>query len=109
MAGDTKLKQLQTDHGSEYLLHEFDTHLKACGTVCSLTIHDTPEENGMSECLNCTLLEHTCAMLLTVDLPKFLWTESVQHMMWLKNCTSMCALGRKTPFEMLHKSKPNLE
>jgi len=40
----TKLKQLQTDCSGKYLSHEFDAHLKACGTVCSLTIHDTPEE-----------------------------------------------------------------
>ena len=43
-----------------------------------------------------------------VDLPKFLWMESVQHTVWLKNQTSMCALDRKTPYEILHKMKPDL-
>jgi len=81
----TKLKCLQTDHGGKYLSHDFDTHLKAHNTVCSHTVHDTPEENGISEHLNHTLLEHTCAMHLAVDLPKFLWAKSVQQMTWLKN------------------------
>jgi len=67
------------------LSDEFSAHLKSKGMVRSLTVHDTPEENGVSERLNCTLLEHTRAMHLAVGLPKFLWTESVQHAVWLKN------------------------
>jgi len=63
----------------------------------------------MSEHLNHTLLEHACAMLIAVDLPKFLWAKSVQHATWLKNHTLTCTLNGKTPFEMLHKEKPNLE
>jgi len=54
MQHTAKLKQFQMDHGGEYLSHEFDTHLKACRTVHSLTIQDTPEENSVSECINCT-------------------------------------------------------
>jgi len=104
-----KLKWSQTDCGGKYPLNYFNTHLKGCGIVCSLTVHDTPEENGMSECLNYTLLEHACTTLIAADLPKFLWAESVQHVTWLKNHTSTHALNGKTPFEMLHKEKPNLE
>src|SRR5882672_6146645 len=104
-----KIKCLQMDHGGEYLSHDFDTHLKAHGTVCSLTVHNTPEENGIYEHLNHTLLEHACAMHPSTDLPKFLWAESVQHATWLKNHTSMQALNGKTPFEMLFKQKPKLE
>jgi len=33
-----KLKKLETDNGGEYLSKEFTTHLRACGTVHSLTI-----------------------------------------------------------------------
>ena len=53
-----KIKHLQTDQGGGYLSHEFTTHLKSKGTIRSLTVHDTPEENGVSEQLNWTLLEH---------------------------------------------------
>ena len=103
-----KVKCLQTDRGGEYLSQEFTTHLKSKGTVRSLTVHDTPEENGVSEHLNRTLLEHARAMILTVDLPKFLWTESVQHVVWLKNRTSTRALDSKMPYELVHGTKPNL-
>ena len=68
-----------------------------------------PEENGVSEHLNRTLLEHARAMLLTAGLPKFLWFETIRHATWLKNCMSTCTLNGKTPFEMRYKEKPNLE
>jgi transposase InsO family protein len=68
-----RLKRLQTDRGGEYPSDTFTAHLKSKGTVRSLMVHDTPEENGVSEWLNRTLLEHARAMHLTASLPKFLW------------------------------------
>jgi len=104
-----KLKKLQTDCRGEYLSEEFTAHLKIRGTVHSLTVHDTPKENGVPEHLNHMLFEHMCAMMLASGLPKFLWTETVQHATWIKNCTATCALNGKTPYEMLFKSKPHLK
>jgi transposase InsO family protein len=69
---DAKIKRLQTDRGGEYLSEAFTARLKSKGTVRSLTVHDTPEENGVSERLNRTLLEHARAMHLAANLPKFL-------------------------------------
>ena len=101
-------KVLQLDRGGEYLLKDFDNHLKANGTIRSLTVHDTPEENGVAERLNCTLLEHARAMLMTAQLPKTLWPETIHHGVWLKNRTSMHALNGKTPYEVMHKTKRDL-
>jgi hypothetical protein len=42
------------------------------------------------------------------DLPKFLWTESVQHAAWLKNRMMTYQLDGKTPFEMMFGNKPDL-
>jgi hypothetical protein len=103
-----KIKHLQTDHGGEYLSDAFTSHLKLKGTVRSLTVHDMPEENGVSERLNRTLLEHARAMHLTAELPKFLWTKSVQHAIWLKNRTSTHALDGRTPYMLVHDAKPDL-
>ena len=93
---------------SLYLSHELTEHLKSKGMVRNITIHDTPEENSVSEHLNRTLLEHAWEIHLTIELPKFLWTESVQHAVCLKNCTSMHVLDGKTLYEMVHGTKPDL-
>ena len=107
-----KLKWLQTDHSSKYLSHEFNTHLKAHGTVQSLAVHDTPEGNGMSEGLGCTLLKHAHVMLLAADLPKFLWAESVQHVTWLKNCMEKhhlkCCIRRSLTWKTYLSGAPTL-
>lgn len=105
---NAKLKRLQSDRGGEYISDEFNQYLKSKGTMRSLTVHDMPEQNGVAERLNCTLVEHAHAMHYAADLPKFLWTESIQHAVWLKNRTTTYQLNGKTPFEMLFNKKPDL-
>ena len=82
------IKILQSDCGGKYLLDDFNAYLKRKGTVRHLTVHDTPEENGVTEHLNQTLLEHTHAMIIAANLPKNLWPEAIHHAVWLKNRTS---------------------
>ena len=102
------IKILQLDRGGEYLSKDFNNHLKANSTIRSLTMHDTPEENGVAERLNHTLLEHVRAMLMADQLPKTLWPETVHHAVWLKNRTSTRALNGKTPYEVMYQMKPDL-
>ena len=87
----------------------FTLHLASQGTEQKLTVHDTPEYNGVSECLNQTLLERTRALLHSCKLPKNLWGETIAHVVWLKNRTTTHALpDGKTPYEMLYGRKPDL-
>ena len=103
------IKRLHSDRGGEYLSKEFTNHLKQAGTLWNLTVHDTPEHNGVAKRLNQTLLEKVRAMLHTSQLPKFLWGEAIKHAVWLKNQTSTRALGGKTPYEVYYGTKPNLQ
>jgi hypothetical protein len=54
-----------------------------------LMTHDMLEHNGVTESLNCCLLEHMHAMLHQSGLPKMLWGEALNHAIWLKNCSLM--------------------
>ena len=83
-------------------------HLKWNGTKQKLTIHDTPEHNGVAEHLNRTILEKIRAMLHASGQPKFLWGKAVHHVVWLKNRTPTKALGGLTPFEVAYGRKPDL-
>src|SRR5277367_5895764 len=102
------IKKLWSDRGGEYLSKEFGDHLAQAGTIRNLTVHDTPEHNGIAERLNRTLLEKVRAMLHASQLPKFLWGEAVKHAVYLKNRTSTKAPDGKTPFEIFFGVKPNL-
>src|SRR5258708_37735389 len=48
------IKVLCSDRGGEYLSKDFDQHLAKSGTARKLTAHDTPQLNGIAECLNRT-------------------------------------------------------
>ena len=103
-------KTLRSDRGGEYLGKQFSSYLQSQGTTRKLTVHDTPEYNGISERLNRMLLERTRALLHASKLPKNLWGEAVTHVVWLKNRTPTRALpDGKTPYEMLYGKKPNLK
>ena len=102
------IKVLHTDRGGEYLSHEFTAHLEAQGTERVLTVHDTPQQNGVAERLNGILAEKVRAMLYDSGLPQFLWGEAVNHATWLKNHTLMKALEGRTPFEAVYGKPPNL-
>ena len=46
------IKFLRSDHGGEYLSHEFADHLKQCGIVPQWTLPGTTQWNGVSEWRN---------------------------------------------------------
>ena len=103
------IKVLHSDRGGEYLSEQFINHLAAAGTEQKLTVHDTPEENGIAERLNGVLLERVRALLHASGLPKSLWGEAARHVIWLKNRTSTKAIpSGKTPYELVTGKKPNL-
>ena len=102
------IKVLHSDHRGEYLSTTFDQHLAKAGTVQKLTMHDTPQLNGLTEHLNHTLLECIQAFMHVSGLLKSLWGEVLQHTTWLKNQMAICALDSKTPFAALYGQPPDL-
>ena len=105
---DARVKALRSDRGGEYLTEEFSKHLKAAGTTRKLTVHDTPEYNGVAERLNRTIITKVRAMLHDSGSPHFLWAEATQHAVYLKNRTWTRTLGDTTPYEILTGKKPDL-
>jgi transposase InsO family protein len=105
---NVKIKCLNSDRGGEYLSTEFSDHLKKAGTTRRLTVHDTPEHNGVAERGNRTNLEIVRALLHSSGLPKFLWAEAVSHAVYLRNRTWTRAIGIATPHELLTGRKPNI-
>ena len=72
-------KILHSDCGGKYLSEAFDQHLKSAGTAWQLTVHDTPQLNGVAERLNRTLIECIWVFTHSSSLPKFLWGKALRH------------------------------
>jgi hypothetical protein len=99
---------LHSDRGGEYMSKELIAYLDGKGTARKLTVHDTPEENGVSERLNRTLMEKVRAMLWAAGLPRYLWGKALLHVAYLKNRTSTKALKGHTPYEAINGRPPDL-
>ena len=104
-----KLKTLRTDNGGEYTSKRFEQYLKAEGIRHEKTIPKTPEQNGVSERLNRTLVEGARSMLLDAKLAKSYWAEAVNTAVYLKNRCPTKAVKGKTPYEAWYGKKPNVE
>ncbi|KAE8731030.1 putative LRR receptor-like serine/threonine-protein kinase [Hibiscus syriacus] len=66
-----------TDNGGEYTSEEFDDFCKKEGIKRQFTVVNTPQQNGVAERMNRTLLERTRAILRDVGLEKSFWAEAV--------------------------------
>jgi hypothetical protein len=71
-------------------------------------VHNTPEFNGIAECLNRTLLEHAWAMLHASGLLRSLWGKAVAHACWIKNHSTTRTLDGMMLYEALHSRKPDI-
>jgi hypothetical protein len=103
------MKILHLDRTGEYLGKEFIAYLKLKGTTQKLTVHDTPQHNGVAEHCNHTIVEWIHALLHASRLLKTLWGEAACHVVWLLNCTSTKAVDGKTPYKAAFGKKPDLQ
>ena len=103
-----RVKTLRTDNGGEFTSKQFQAHFKACGVRHELTIPKTPEQNGVAERLNRTLVETTRAMLMDADLPHKFWAEAVSTAAYLRNRSPTTATD-VTPHEAWHGQKPRVQ
>ena len=103
-----KVRILNTDREGEYQGKDFVAYLKSKGTVQKLNVHDTPQQAGVAERRNRTVVERVRALLHASGLPKNLWAEAARHVVWLLNRTTTRAVEGMTPYEAAFGKKPDL-
>ncbi|EOY25675.1 Uncharacterized protein TCM_027059 [Theobroma cacao] len=102
---ESTIKKLRTDIGTEYTSRKFEEYLSRYGIVHQLKITYSPQQNGISERKNRTLMEMARCLLFEKSLPKFFWTETVNTANYLLNIPKTKALVNKTPYETCEVSK----
>ncbi|CAI6343265.1 unnamed protein product [Macrosiphum euphorbiae] len=105
---DLKVSILRCDNGGEYVSNELKRFCSVKGIVVDYTVPYTPEQNGLAERLNRTLVERTRSLLLQSNLSKEMWGEAVLTAAYLGNRLPTHANIKKTPVELWTGSKPNL-
>ena len=67
---EKKIKVLRTDNGGEFCSKEFEELYKKCGMAWQKTTPYTPQQNGVAERMNKTLMQRARSMLSGVWLGK---------------------------------------
>ena len=91
-----QVKTLHSDNGGEYTSKEFALYLAKEGIKHELTTPHTPQQNGVAERLNRTLVEGVRAMLADSKLTHRFWAEALSTMAYLRNRSPTKALGGVT-------------
>ncbi|CAJ2639700.1 unnamed protein product [Trifolium pratense] len=103
-----KIQFLRSDNGKEYTSTQFNLFCEEAGIVHQLTTPYTPEQNGVSERRNRSIMEMARCMLHEKDLPKQFWAEAANTAVYLQNRLPTKVLKDKTPFEAWYGYKPSL-
>lgn len=103
-----KIKILRTDNGREYCSNDFEDFLKSGGIVHQKTNNYTPEQNGLSERSNRTIVERARCLLFEAELEKKFWAEAANTAVYLRNRCTASGIDT-TPYEMWTGRKPNLQ
>ena len=73
-----------------------------------LTIPYNPQQNGVVERKNKSIMEAVKAMIHDQDLPMYLWEELARTTVHVQNQISHNALGNKTPEEIFSDERPKV-
>jgi transposase InsO family protein len=102
------IKAIRSDRGGEYNSHEFNQFLTTHGIAHQLTAPRQPEQNGVAERANRTIVEAARCMLFAANLPPVYWAAAVHAAVYTRNRVPSSATKAKTPFELWTGEKPSL-
>lgn len=104
-----QIKCLRTDRGGEYTSVEFSTFCKDHGVRRQLTTAYTPQQNGVAERKNRTVMNMVRSTLSMRKVPKIFWAEAVNWTFYVLNRCPTFAVKDVTPQEAWSGIKPNVE
>jgi transposase InsO family protein len=103
-----KVKALRRDNGGEYISNEFKNLCAKEGIQRELIAPHNPQQNGVAERKNRTIVGATRAMLHDQGLPLHLWAEACNTTVFVQNRSPHRILGMSTPEEAFIGKKPDV-
>lgn len=105
---EKKVKVFHIDRGEEFNSNEFKRYCEVEGIERHLTTPYTPQQNGVVERCNRTVVEMARSCLEEMRFPAKLWGEEVRHSIYLLNRLPTRALSGITPYEAWSQKKPEV-
>ncbi|GJR82652.1 ribonuclease H-like domain-containing protein [Tanacetum coccineum] len=103
-----KVKIIRCDNGTEFKNNDMNQFCEMKEIKREFSVARTPQQNGVAERKNRTLIEAAKTMLADSLLPTTFWAEAVSTACYVQNRVLVTKPHNKTPYELLHGRPPSI-
>ncbi|GJY71197.1 putative ribonuclease H-like domain-containing protein [Tanacetum coccineum] len=103
-----KVKIIRCDNGTEFKNSEMNQFCEMKGIKREFSVARTPQQNGVAERKNRTLIEAARTMLVDSLLPTIFWAEAINTACYVQNRVLVTKPQNKTPYELLLGRPPSI-
>ncbi|GJX26041.1 putative ribonuclease H-like domain-containing protein [Tanacetum coccineum] len=105
---DKKVKIIRCDNGTKFKNSVMNKFCEKKGIKREFSVARTPQQNGVAERRNRTLIEAARTMLADSKLPTTFWAEAVNTACYVQNRVLVVKPHNKTPYELFRGRTPSL-
>ncbi|GJU17921.1 putative ribonuclease H-like domain-containing protein [Tanacetum coccineum] len=105
---DLRVKVIRCDNGTEFKNRVMNQFCEMKGIKREFSVARTPQQNGVAERKNKTLIEAARTMLADSKLPTTFWAKAVNTACYVQNRVLVIKPHNKTPYELFLGRKPAL-
>nr|GEY81895.1 hypothetical protein [Tanacetum cinerariifolium] len=103
-----KVKVIRSDNGTEFKNNDLNQFCGIKGIKREFSVPRTPQQNGIAERKNMTLIEAARTMLVDSLLPIPFWVEAVNTACYVQNRVLVTKPHNTTPYKLLHGRTPSI-
>lgn len=103
------IQMFRTDRGGEFCSKEFINFCEDTGIQRHYTAPYSPQQNGVVERHNRTVVAMGRSMLKERNVPSQMWGEAIRHAVYVLNRMPTRSLSRMTPYEAWFGKKPHVD
>nr|GEU56890.1 putative ribonuclease H-like domain-containing protein [Tanacetum cinerariifolium] len=104
-----KILKILTDNETEFKNEKMRLFYAKLGIVHHTSIAQMPQQNGVVEKRNRTLVEAARTMLIFLKTSEFLWVEAIATACFTQNRSIVHTRYNKTHYELIRGRKPNVQ
>ncbi|KAJ9545061.1 hypothetical protein OSB04_024768 [Centaurea solstitialis] len=105
----TWIKVIRSDNGTEFKNSTIEEYLNSVGITHNFSASRTPQQNGVVERKNRTIVEAARTMLNASGLPLTFWAEAVSTACYTQNRCLVVKRFGKTPYHLMYNTCPNIK
>ncbi|GJY72689.1 putative ribonuclease H-like domain-containing protein [Tanacetum coccineum] len=105
---DHKVKVIRCDNGTEFMNREMKQFCEMKGILRQFSVAKTPQQNGVAERRNRTLIKAARTMLSDSKLPTTFWAEAINSACYVQNRVLVVKPHNKTSYEVFNGRTPTL-